>query len=437
MNVLTDEQQTVVDVISKMQGRDRLVVSGRAGSGKTFAIANAVTGRKVLFLTPTHAARTVLEQEGELNDKYHTVMTIHRAIGWYKGRDQNLEAVEGYRPAKKEKHGLTNFDRKGSSPFAKVDLIIVDECSMVGSFLFGAIEEYAEQNNLPVVYSGDRFQLPPVRDHEVITQQGFPTITLRNSMRFAENSDIYRFGEVLRHAIENCPKEDPPFLYGGEGVQVVPCGTWLDGLKEGYASGDDLLAVTSNNKALRRLRKAVRQVDHDQFCPGDKVMSKKTDESFLNGEQFTILQVERDVRVLPSVPGCVSGNHELRLAGYKLSFEGTSKTAFVLDRDEEARNLKERVKRLYQKGKLTHEEGCRILDWVDEINCFELSALATVHKSQGRTVDTIYIDTRTVLCKPDWLSSVDHLHLLYTAVTRARAQVVFYEMPMYCEARTN
>jgi primosomal protein N' len=67
MNTLNDEQQTVVNAISKMQHRDRLLVSGRAGSGKTFAIANAVTDREALFLTPTHTARTVLT--GELRDK--------------------------------------------------------------------------------------------------------------------------------------------------------------------------------------------------------------------------------------------------------------------------------------------------------------------------------------------------------------------------------
>lgn len=435
MNTLNDEQQTVVNAISKMQGSDRLVISGRAGSGKTFAIANAVTDRNALFLTPTHAARTVLEQE--LPDNRHKVMTIHSAIGWYKDRDEDLETVEGYLPAKKARQRTSELATKSSNPFAKASIVIVDECSMVGSFLFEAVEEYASEFGLPVVYSGDRFQLPPVRDREVITKQGFPTITLNKSMRFSEDSDMFLLGEMLRDAIENRPDEELPCLFGGDAMQVVSGKTWMDDLCTGYAKGGDLLAVTSDNATLHRLRRKVRKVDHDRLCSGDVVMSKQTDEQFRNGEQFTILGVEHAIRVLPDVPGCLSGSHALEVSGYSISFEGTDKKAFVLNCEKEAGDLRKRIVRLYKKGKLTHEEARRVMDWVDEINRFELSALATVHKSQGRSVDTVYVDTATVLRKPHWLSSVDHLRLLYTAITRPRHRVVFYQMPTYCEPRVD
>ncbi|MCE8533085.1 hypothetical protein KBY24_06790 [Ruegeria pomeroyi] len=48
-------------------------------------------------------------------------------------------------------------------------------------------------------------------------------------------------------------------------------------------------------------------------------------------------------------------------------------------------------------------------------------------------MNAIYIDTRTVLCKPDWLSALDHKRMLYTAISRPRHRVVFYELPTYCE----
>ncbi|MEY8100141.1 C-terminal helicase domain-containing protein, partial [Falsihalocynthiibacter sp. S25ZX9] len=54
-------------------------------------------------------------------------------------------------------------------------------------------------------------------------------------------------------------------------------------------------------------------------------------------------------------------------------------------------------------------------------------------KSQGRYVDTVFIDTSTVFKRPVWLSPEMHKRLLYTAVTRAREQVVFYEMAGCCE----
>ncbi|MFV1841479.1 MULTISPECIES: ATP-dependent DNA helicase, partial [Phaeobacter] len=427
MNMLNEEQNAVVNAIASMQGGDRLVVSGRAGSGKTYAIANSVSDRKALFLTPTHPARSVLDQE--LPDKRHKVMTIHSAISWYKGRDNDLEAVEGYRPAKKAGRG-----GESASAFAKADIIIVDEFSMVGSFLFRAVEEYANEFGLPVVYSGDRFQLPPVQDREVITKQGFPTITLNKSMRFSEDSEIFKLGELLRDAIENRPTDDLPCLFGRDAVRVVPGKTWMDGLTSEYSRGGNLLAVTADNDTLRRLRHKVRQVDHDRLCAGDVVMSKQTDDQFRNGERFTIQNVGRDIRILSDVPRCLSRSHELKVNGYALGFDGTNKIAFVLKREKDADKLSKRIHDLYNKGELDRDEAGRVLDWLDGINRFELSTLATVHKSQGRSVDTVYIDTATVLRKPHWLSPITHKRLLYTAITRARKEVVFYQMPTYCTA---
>ncbi|SPJ28251.1 C-terminal helicase domain-containing protein [Falsiruegeria mediterranea] len=275
--------------------------------------------------------------------------------------------------------------------------------------------------------------MPPVQGREVITEQGFGTITLNHSMRFSEDSDIFQFGEMLRDSTENRPDEELPCLFGGSGVQVVAGNVWMRDLTKGYANGNDLLAVTSDNTALRRLRKKVRQVDHDKLCPGDVVMSKQTDDKFRNGEQLTVRHVERHTRVLPDVPGCVSRTRSLTVVGDTLHFAETDKTAFILDKEKDAGKLSSRMMSLHRKGKLSYDDAHRILVWIDEINRFELAALATVHKSQGRSVDTIYIDTGTVLRKPHWLSPVNHKRLLYTAVTRPRKNAVFYQMPTYCE----
>lgn len=200
MNALNQEQQSVAEAIKNIQAGGRLVVSGRAGSGKTYAIANSVAGRKVLFLAPTHPARAVLEQE--LRDRQHTAMTIHKAIGWRKTRNDDLEAAYGYRPAKEARKFLERASKPQPGSFLDVDLLVVDECSMVGSSLFGPIEEYAKEFNLPVVYSGDRFQLPPVGDKEAIWHQGFEIIDMEGSVRFPKNSEIYRLGEALRGDIQ-------------------------------------------------------------------------------------------------------------------------------------------------------------------------------------------------------------------------------------------
>ena len=199
----------------------------------------------------------------------------------------------------------------------------------------------------------------------------------------------------------------------------------------------DWFEETSDNKTLRRLRSSIRHIDHDKLCAGDVVMSKKTDDNFRNGERFKVKHVERHTRVLPDVPGCISRTHSLKWVGDALYFDDTDKTAFVLDWEKDSDELSSRVMRLYKKGKLCRDDACRVLDWLEGINRFELAALATVHKSQGRSVDTIYIDTGTVLRKPNWVSPEEHKRLLYTALTRPRKNAVFYQMKKYCKAKAS
>ncbi|MCF6433773.1 AAA family ATPase [Leisingera sp. MMG026] len=430
MLTLNNDQQLVKQAIQAMRARDRLVVSGRAGSGKTYAIAHSVAERKALFLAPTHPARTVLEQE--LRDKRHRVATIHSAIGWYRYRNENLETVEGYLPAREARTRVESAKEGKPDAFSEVDIIIVDEFSMVGSFLFRAVEEYAAEFDLPVVYSGDRFQLPPVKDHEVIMDQDFETITLDTSVRFPRQSGIFLTGEMLRDWIEERPEDELQCLHGGADVQVIPGEEWIASLKNRYEKGDSLLAVTSDNTTLQRLRRAVRHVNHDGLDEGDLVISKQTDNLFHNGERFTVDQIERNMRVLKDVPSCVDRFRALTLDGVTITFHETDRIAFVPDSEKIVDKLSLRIRRLHQKGKLDRKQAVRILDWIEDVNRFELSALATVHKSQGRSVDTVYIDTNTVLKRPMWLSPKDHKRLLYTAITRARERVVLYEMSGFC-----
>ncbi|AWI82984.1 hypothetical protein CEW88_04495 [Alloyangia pacifica] len=431
MHQLNQEQQHVAQRIRAMQQGDRLVVSGRAGSGKTFAIARSVEGLKALFLTPTHVARSVLA--GELGDTRHHVMTIHSAIGWRRYLGSDLRWRETYRPAQDARSRAKQNHKRNTSVFSKADIIIVDECSLVGSFQFGAIEAYAREFNLPVVYTGDLFQLPPVRDREVIAEQEFETITMKASLRFPEDSDIYRLGELLRRAIEEAPDDDLPILYSRPSTQVLSGQTWMEQLTSGYAERESLLAVTYSNKRQRRLRSKLRQLGHNRLAAGDHVISKRTDGLFQNGEQFTISKLEPETKVLCDVPACASRNQKLTLSGYTLTFCGDERVAFVVENRGEIEELEEHIRQLHYVDQLTHAEAAQVLQLLDNINSFELSALSTVHKSQGRSVDTVYIDTKTVLRRPPRLSPRDHKRLLYTAITRARKQVIFYEMAGYCQ----
>ncbi len=126
--------------------------------------------------------------------------------------------------------------------------------------------------------------------------------------------------------------------------------------------------MTSDNKTLKRLRGKVRQVDHDRLAVGDLVISKKTDEKYKNGEQFTICQIEPDQLVLDDVPVRVSGNGKLIISGYTVNFAETGKTAFVVEEQRVVKRHSQNILNCHADGQLTHAEASRILDCLDQIN---------------------------------------------------------------------
>ena len=268
--VLNEEQKHLVAAIRSLKKGGRLISSGRAGSGKTFAISRSVKDRKALFLAPTHPAKAILERE--LSGTGHRVMTIQGAIGWKKEYAQDgLTPVNTYRPAMKAKNG------KSKSPFGDAEIIIVDESSMVGKFLFNATEDYANEFGLPVVYSGDPFQRPPVNDEEVIHLQDFETIALQESIRFSKDSSIFGLGEELRNSIQHHANQPFGCIFGGGDVEVVRAADWTSGAKSDYEKGASMLAVTSDNGRQRALRANVRGSEDDRLRAGDVVISKQTD----------------------------------------------------------------------------------------------------------------------------------------------------------------
>ncbi|MBY6006712.1 AAA family ATPase, partial [Salipiger bermudensis] len=351
MKKMNSEQEVVTRHIEKMGPGDRVIISGSAGSGKTFAIARSVANRKALFLAPTHPARAVLE--AELGSSGQRVMTIHSFIGWRGYRDEGLVRRDRYRPAREASFRSKSKGQLSTCPFSEAEIIIVDECSMVGAFLFAAIEEYADELGLPVVYSGDPYQLPPVNDREVIWDQGFETLTLKESMRFSKDSEIFRVSDALRRMIASDPDSELRVFEGGADLVVTPGTQWMQDLRADYANSASCLAVSSLNDMLQRLRGKVRGLSHDRLAVGDLVMSKKTDERFLNGEQFTIRQITSDTCELHNVPPCVVGTGTLEISGQTMTFAETDTNAFIVERGSKEA-ISRRVRDLYDEDRLEH-----------------------------------------------------------------------------------
>ena len=142
-------------IIKQIEDKKNVLFHGPGGTGKTYTIRKLCKTfkniRNIDVMAPTGKAAVVLELGAK---------TIHRTFG-IKPLEQNIPIKE-----------LEQMAIKCSKYKPKFDLLIMDEISMVGSQLLTLVDlilKNIHNNNLPmggvqVIFSGDFYQLPPVKD---------------------------------------------------------------------------------------------------------------------------------------------------------------------------------------------------------------------------------------------------------------------------------
>lgn len=145
----------MLDFLSNADNTDPFfVLDGPAGTGKTFCmreVAAAYRGShgKLAFTAPTNKAAKVLRGvTGEAS-------TIFSLLGLR--ISTNGEVKE-----------LDTSAMKNGKPIDLSDLdgVIIDEGGMTGRVLFDHLYEIAIKHRLRIVFMGDKFQLPPVKERE-------------------------------------------------------------------------------------------------------------------------------------------------------------------------------------------------------------------------------------------------------------------------------
>ena len=412
-----------------------LSLTGAAGTGKSYLTAAIVdeidnslqVGQLDIQITaPTHKALKVMK-----NMLFYTYdigvnfSTIHSFL--------NIKQSYNY------ESGAERFvvDR-ARDKVNRASLLIVDESSMLSNDLFSIILEVLKKgyvNN--VLFIGDQFQLLPVNESSNNVFRLKNQYTLTQIVRQAKNSEIIQLATKVRVCIENEEYEnlreilnDTPNSKDIEFFESKR--EFLEDFSrnENWHKKDKILASFTNNDVdnfnnlLRRKFWQEQGIDNPKYLiPKDMVRFKKpsfdmfTDDYpriiFQNGEEITISESN------------LIFDEELELYYWDCLALGRSHLSSfrVIDPNsmEKFNDILNdyayfaRIANYHQK----FEWWDKYFNLRDSFSDVQYVFASTIHKLQGSTYETVYIDLALLLDNRN-ISKDFLFRLVYVAITRAK-----------------
>lgn len=412
-NSLTHKQQSAFDMMVRPQKQVTRVI-GYAGSGKSTvlgAVARELYGQRVVILTPTNKAAIVLRDKG-----VPQCMTIHKClytpaeiktakkdkndeIIYLKDKDGEIVTDKNDNPVPETNDELTFSLRFNGGK--KFPMAIIDEASMVGQKIFDDLLECFEK----VVLVGDGFQLPPVKDRDILNEEE-PDIFLDEVHRAAQDNPVIRYATDIRegnepdladikcHEINFC-KEDNKYLYNSIIEHEVQTICW-------------------SNKQRHFVNRKIREATGYQLhtlCEGERIVCNENvwvgfgEDRYLRFYNGQILEVAGDYDEMPDSfkPTAID------VAGEQGSFSlwpfwnpGFNDIDFRIWKNECDRR---RARQEYRHGHKADYAYC-----------------LTAHKSQGSEFKNVGVfDERWKMRRS---SNEEKQRWFYTAITRAKERIL-------------
>jgi len=329
--------------------------------------------------------RALQEQVQDLRQQYLVLAAIPDATT--AAKDELLaaiEALEAEMRATKERIAVPRFYLNPDSRAKDAELIIIDECSMVGQEIGRDLCSY----KTPILVIGDPGQLPPIGDSGFFTNEA-PDAMLEEIHRQAQESPIIELSRQVR--LQQRPRP------GDYGACQIRAGRHFD-LASAMEAEQIIVGRNRTRKALNQQVRRERAFPPDLPAVGDKVVCLRNNhtEGLLNGALFQVSQVSRKKAGAQRV--------WLTLRGDGIGEEGEVGEKRILSWVHHFQNEEESLDPKAYK----------------EANYFDYGYALTCHKSQGSQWKEVVVrDESTDFRQDRW-------RWLYTAITRAEERLTLY-----------
>jgi exodeoxyribonuclease-5 len=404
---LTDDQADAYDdVYDRLARGERFTgLRGYAGTGKTYLVSRLVEQLveedcTVTVCAPTHKAVQVLSDE--LGEVPVEMQTLHSFLGLR------------LQPTEEGEYELVPDDGRDFNE----GVVIVDEASMIGR------EEWRHIEDSPFfvqwLFVGDPAQLPPVNE-DPSPALDVPGPTLETIHRQAADNPILELATQIRTG----PDERLRGTFeDGQGVAITAdrddfLGSILRTFDaEAFAEDATHARVLAyRNKTVRHYNREIRAArygaDADRFVEGEWLVATET--WFHDG--VPRLTNSEEVRVKKATVDTFEAEDQSEWTTWKLKVRtpgrGLARTVYVLHEDERER-YDDALDRRREKAEEDGSKWERFFDLRERFARVDYAYASTVHKAQGSTFDTVFVDHRDLqACRGE-----ERQALLYVAVTR-------------------
>jgi len=446
---LTDDQLKAIEAIVSPYPAS-MAFRGPAGCGKTTVLQHAAKRLpldQTIFIAPTNKALEVFSSKLPNGAR---CKTLAKAIG------KVSVTVDG-----EEKFVIKEKLRDRLFKEYEEDCIcyfIVDESSMIGQEDADLLDEMVERCDAKIVWAGDVYQLPPVKDSPC-KQFYDPEVSfeltkvLRHGGAVLSYATHIRSQFSLRHSfpVSDCLSSD-------SSIYLKSKQDWFDSFCSSLSCRDlssrALCWTNANVSALTKKSRIAVYGDRSKngWLPGevlmihgrhispDGVILYTSFEYEVLGNEIEHLAFDKGILryITPktkeekALPLCVSGDFQV-LTAVRVFFDGTRAAhqvkIYCPTPNSEAKlhfqHIKKSMANFKQKNYLIDEQEKEdAYAKIASINSYfaplRSAQVMTVHKSQGSTFENVYIFNDLVACE-----NPERNNLLYVASTRASKSAIF------------
>lgn len=405
---------------------------GVAGAGKSTLVSYLLKDKNISLSHVWHLTATTNKAAGNLasiTGNQLSTTTVHSKLGLVM-EEMELQVV---------------LVKKGPAVnFSSSDIIVVDEASQATKQLL----HYLKQTRAKILFIGDPYQLPPVGEDSCcafdvcIENKSFVRMT--QVLRF--DSDLLDLSIKIREAIK---AEDESFSVSYDNVpagstQISVCDSQADFESRilELKSPSDFIStkvLAWRNKTVARYNKMIRTNLGfiNPFYPGEVICNSEpiyqTDTIVCTiDSDLVVVEVEEDFELNINLPHSVEGYSttsltiecirlRVELNGYSI---GDIYVPNTIAGSKYSRTVNELAKLASaQKGLQRTRAWKNFWYFKQKFTPVRYSYCSTVHKIQGATLDTAFVDQNDILANK---STETALRCLYVACTRPKNSLVIY-----------